>query len=675
MANRDDLEKLCQGPKIWNAWREDQRGYIPDLRNANLTLSQRQLGPSNGGPINLEDADLEGAELRNATLTGANLSNARLTGADLSHSRLDGVNLISADLTNACFDHTDLTGADLTGAVLIGASLTGAKGVTAEQLAAAYGDASTRLPGDIPPPESWFPVFEDDDFTHEYPIPEPEKETDLYEVLGLAKGASSDDIRAAFRNLVKKLHPDINPGDAAAQEEFKQVSSAYRILNDPDKRARYDRGEIGTDGEVTAEYEAKRHFRRYAFRFYVAAAASLLMAIGVVGSLWYSVLTDKDSGRGRVELVVTQPKNMERLISGIAQTVPPELSEENQAAGLDTADERRGLEASAGSPRALPPANAGAASSSTAINDAQGDDQRPIIPTAAKTETPGHKEGPAANNADGRKAIKQQAAKGQSDGPPQPSGPEQSDAVGRADEAGETPADPSQPGQAATNAKQIASLSEDKPQGSSATEHPVEPSGSNGAADTSSPPSVIESKAPPGEPIGRSGHQPTSMRRRMETIALFGKDIKKSRPHRHQVTRPVQRRYHTNHHPPLTKPARTRQALAQRQKSQRRAALKSAASSCAKRKGAEASAIRSRICSAAGRSNERSRTAERNRRPASKTAHLRTRPEIRKKSGTFTRTQYPSRIKAKRTHGRKLLRRQKPHVRLQPCPLLSFLLR
>jgi hypothetical protein len=384
VANRDDLEKLRQGPKIWNAWRDGKRGYVPDLRNANLSLSQRQLGPSNGGPIHLEDADLEGAELRNATLTGANLSNARLTGADLSHSRLDGANLASADLTNACLDHADLTGADLTGAVLIGASLRGVKGAESEQLAAAYGDASTVMPSTIPPPESWFPVF-DDDFAREYPIPEPEKDIDLYEVLGVARNASAGDIRAAFRNLVKKLHPDINPGDAGAQEAFKKVSSAYRILNDPDKRARYDRGEIDSDGEVSAEYEAKRHFRRYAFRFYMAAAASLFMAVGIVGSLWYSVLTEKDSGRGRVELVIEQPKNMERLTSGIAQTVPPELAAANGEKEPRAASKSVGLDAGVVASHQSDAAGFDKLASSGQAR-ADGENKGPIVPTAAKTE-------------------------------------------------------------------------------------------------------------------------------------------------------------------------------------------------------------------------------------------------------------------------------------------------
>src|SRR5882757_11016020 len=71
---------------------------------------------------------------------------------------------------------------------------------------------------------------------------------DPYEVLGVAKSASEAEIKKAFRALAKKHHPDKHAGDAAAQKRFQEISGAYDILGDKDKRAQYDAGAIGADG-------------------------------------------------------------------------------------------------------------------------------------------------------------------------------------------------------------------------------------------------------------------------------------------------------------------------------------------------------------------------------------------------------------------------------------------
>lgn len=71
---------------------------------------------------------------------------------------------------------------------------------------------------------------------------------DYYEVLGIPKTASADQIKSAYRKLAKKYHPDLNPDDKSAEEKFKEVGEAYEILSDADKRARYDQfGHAGVD--------------------------------------------------------------------------------------------------------------------------------------------------------------------------------------------------------------------------------------------------------------------------------------------------------------------------------------------------------------------------------------------------------------------------------------------
>jgi len=83
---------------------------------------------------------------------------------------------------------------------------------------------------------------------------------DLYQVLGVARNASQDEIRKAYRKLAKELHPDLNPGNAKATDRFKEVSAAYEILGDAAKRARYDRGEIDASGAERAQHTFYREY-------------------------------------------------------------------------------------------------------------------------------------------------------------------------------------------------------------------------------------------------------------------------------------------------------------------------------------------------------------------------------------------------------------------------------
>lgn len=85
---------------------------------------------------------------------------------------------------------------------------------------------------------------------------------DLYATLGVERTATDDEIRTAYRKLAKASHPDLHPGDKAAEQRFKDISAAYAIIGEPDKRKKYDAGEIDETG---AERQPERRFyRQYA---------------------------------------------------------------------------------------------------------------------------------------------------------------------------------------------------------------------------------------------------------------------------------------------------------------------------------------------------------------------------------------------------------------------------
>jgi DnaJ-class molecular chaperone len=77
---------------------------------------------------------------------------------------------------------------------------------------------------------------------------------DPYQILGIARGAGEKDIKSAYRKLAKELHPDRNQGDAKTAERFNDITRAYDLLSDKDKRARFDRGEIDIDGNPAMAY-------------------------------------------------------------------------------------------------------------------------------------------------------------------------------------------------------------------------------------------------------------------------------------------------------------------------------------------------------------------------------------------------------------------------------------
>lgn len=117
-----------------------------------------------------------------------------------------------------------------------------------------------------------------------------------YDVLGVARDASQDDIRKAYRKAAKETHPDLNPGKPEAEQRFKEINAAYDIVGDVDKRKRYDAGEIDETG---AERQPERHFyREYAeadpnSRYGRRAASS-----GDGSDFDYDIFADLFRGRG-----------------------------------------------------------------------------------------------------------------------------------------------------------------------------------------------------------------------------------------------------------------------------------------------------------------------------------------------------------------------------------------
>jgi DnaJ-class molecular chaperone len=83
---------------------------------------------------------------------------------------------------------------------------------------------------------------------------------DPYTVLGVSRDASADEIRKAYRKLAKENHPDLKPGDPAAEKRFLEVQAANDIVGNKDKRARFDRGEIDAEGQERAEQPSYRHY-------------------------------------------------------------------------------------------------------------------------------------------------------------------------------------------------------------------------------------------------------------------------------------------------------------------------------------------------------------------------------------------------------------------------------
>jgi DnaJ-class molecular chaperone len=85
---------------------------------------------------------------------------------------------------------------------------------------------------------------------------------DPYAALGLGRTATADDIRRAYRKLAKELHPDVRPGDKAAEDRFKRATAGFNLLSDPVTKSRFDRGEIDADGNERMAFGSRGHARQ-----------------------------------------------------------------------------------------------------------------------------------------------------------------------------------------------------------------------------------------------------------------------------------------------------------------------------------------------------------------------------------------------------------------------------
>src|SRR5208337_1420237 len=108
------------------------------------------------------------------------------------------------------------------------------------------------------------------------------------------KTATEDEIRKAYKKLAKKHHPDLNPGDKEAENRFKDISAAYSLLNDPEKRRAFDAGEIDETGAAKQE---RRYYRDYAdagagFRYERAED------LGDLGDLFGDLFSRRGGGAG-----------------------------------------------------------------------------------------------------------------------------------------------------------------------------------------------------------------------------------------------------------------------------------------------------------------------------------------------------------------------------------------
>src|SRR5262245_30652064 len=276
MPSSEHIHKLKEGAQAWNTWRRANPFTEPRLGALNLSVDLKQFGSAQGGPIDLSQADLRRASLEHATLTEADLSGAYLVEANLAHARLKGANLSGANLSNARLDHADLADVELTAATLTGANLRRARNLTQAQLDKAYGDSSTRLPPRLARPAAWrkHKTAASTELSRRLALEPIAGKVDPHALLGVSPQASLKDIRAAYLQLVKALHPDARALDPHAAERFKAVNKAYQDLK------------VRAQKRATEPARGRTSFRSGAF--VAGFLGSSLSVLAVLGGLKYA---------------------------------------------------------------------------------------------------------------------------------------------------------------------------------------------------------------------------------------------------------------------------------------------------------------------------------------------------------------------------------------------------
>ena len=155
---------------------------------------------------------------------------------------------------------------------------------------------------------------------------------DYYQILGVSRDADEKEIKAAYRKLARKYHPDVNPGDKAAEEKFKEINEAYQVLSDPEKRAAYDRY-----GEQWQAYQRMRE--QYGENFQPGGFESPFGGFGDFGEFIENLLRGGGFGGGlRVQraprdIEQTLEISLQDAIRGATRTIQVSVEEPCSACG------------------------------------------------------------------------------------------------------------------------------------------------------------------------------------------------------------------------------------------------------------------------------------------------------------------------------------------------------